>query len=57
MISLSTDKDEAAFKKKAKDLLWKDVYADLKGLEGKNFKNYGVSGTPTLFLVDASGKT
>ena len=56
LISLSADKDEAAFKNKAKDFLWKDTYADLKGFEGKNFKNYGVSGTPTLFLVDESGK-
>jgi peroxiredoxin len=56
MISISADKDEAAFKDKAKDFLWKDAYADLQGFEGKNFKNYGVAGTPTLFLVDASGK-
>ena len=56
VISISADKDETAFKNKAKDFLWEDAYADLKGFEGKNFKSYGVSGTPTLFLIDASGK-
>ena len=56
VISISADEDETAFKNKAKDFLWKDAYADLKGFSGKNFKNYGVAGTPTLFLVDANGK-
>ncbi|MET3539179.1 peroxiredoxin family protein [Chryseobacterium limigenitum] len=56
IISFSADEDETVFKNKTKDFLWKDFYTDLKGLKGINFKNYGVVGTPTLFLIDRSGK-
>ncbi|WP_374465593.1 TlpA family protein disulfide reductase [Chryseobacterium sp.] len=56
MISISADKDEGVFKEKAKDFKWKDVYCDYKGIQGENFKNYAVSGTPTLILIDNKGK-
>lgn len=53
VIALSSDIDFSIFKNKAKDFQWKDSYADS---EGENFKNYGVIGTPTLFLIDNEGK-
>lgn len=56
IISLSADENETLFKTKAKDFLWKDIYSDYQGFNGTNFKKYGVSGTPTLFLIDSSGK-
>jgi thiol-disulfide isomerase/thioredoxin len=56
VISLSADEDLTVFKNKAKDFPWKGVYYDGKGLKGFNFKNYGVVGTPTLFLIDKDGK-
>lgn len=56
VISISADEDEFLFTAKAKELPWKDKYRDNKGLKGINFKNYGVMGTPTLFLIDKSGK-
>ncbi|MEI7489657.1 MAG: thioredoxin family protein, partial [Chryseobacterium sp.] len=56
IISISSDLDEKVFKNKAKDLPWKDNYCDYKGIKGINFKNYGIVGTPTLFLIDKNGK-
>lgn len=56
IISVSADKDEEVFKSKAKDFLWKDTFCDFEGGKGVNFKNYGIEGTPTLILIDQSGK-
>ncbi|MCS3533093.1 peroxiredoxin [Chryseobacterium sp. JUb7] len=56
IIALSSDTDLSVFKNKAKDFPWKDSYADGEGANGENFKNYGVTGTPTLFLIDQEGK-
>ena len=56
IIAVSADQDEKIFKDKAKDFLWKDVFCDYEGFRGINFRNYGVSGTPTIFLLDNTGK-
>ena len=56
IISISADKDKDVFKTKAKDFLWKYAYCDYDGIQGINFKNYGVIGTPTLVLIDRNGK-
>lgn len=56
IVSISADSDEEAFKNKAKDFVWADYYCDFDGMQGVNFKNYGVSGTPTMFLLDKNGK-
>jgi thioredoxin-related protein len=56
IMSISADKDETVFMGKAKDFLWKDSFCDYEGLKGENFKNYAVSGTPTLILIDNTGK-
>lgn len=56
IISISADEDEKVFKDKAKDFPWKDTYCDYEGFKGLNFKNYGVAGTPTIVLIDHSGK-
>lgn len=56
IIAISADKEEKIFKARAKDFKWKDVYCDYKGIQGENFKNYAVTGTPTLILVDNKGK-
>lgn len=55
IISVSADKDENTFKAKAKNFSWHKAYCDYEGMHGINFKNYGVAGTPTLFLIDQSG--
>ncbi|UTX48889.1 thioredoxin family protein [Chryseobacterium sp. MA9] len=56
VISIAADKQEEAFKSKAKEFPWKDTYCDYEGEKGINFKNYGVSGTPTIFLISKAGK-
>jgi thiol-disulfide isomerase/thioredoxin len=56
VISISADEDKKVFQEKARTLLWKDTYCDYRGFQGINFKNYGVSGTPTLILIDQSGE-
>ncbi|AJW65097.1 hypothetical protein VO54_03671 [Elizabethkingia miricola] len=56
VIALSADSDEKIFQSKAKDFPWEDTYCDYKGAEGENFKNYSVTGVPTVVLTDAEGK-
>lgn len=57
IVSISADKDEAVFKSKLDNFPWKkDAFCDYEGIKGKNFMNYAVSGTPTMFLLDKTGK-
>lgn len=56
VMAVSADTDENVFKDKAKDFPWENTFCDYQGKTGINFKNYGVAGTPTIFLIDKSGK-
>lgn len=56
IISISADENEKEFREIAKDFLWKDAYCDLEGFKGQNFRNFGISGTPTLLLLDNTGR-
>lgn len=57
IVSISADKDEAAYKSKQEGFPWKkDAFCDYEGIKGINFVNYAVSGTPTMFLLDKTGK-
>lgn len=56
IIAISADTDQQVFKSKAQEFPWKDTYCDYEGKAGINFQNYGVVGTPTIFLIDKSGK-
>lgn len=57
VISISADKDEVLFKSKSENFPWKkDAFCDYEGIKGSNFINYAVSGTPTMFLLDKTGK-
>lgn len=56
IISISADTEREVFKEKSKNFPWQeDVYCDYEGFNGSNFKNYGVQGTPTMFVVDKTG--
>lgn len=55
IIALSSDKDQNEFKATATSFPWKDTYCDYEGMNGSNFKNYAVIGTPTLYLLDNVG--
>ncbi len=56
IIAISSDVDKNEFLKMSQNFPWKDSYCNSDGMDDINFKNYGVSGTPTLFLVDKQGK-
>lgn len=56
IITLSADKDKAAYNSKSKAFPWKDTYHDYKGEKSENFKNYSVTGVPTIILIDNVGK-
>ena len=30
-------------------------YCDLKGMNGTNFKNYAITGKPTMYILDSKG--
>jgi thioredoxin-related protein len=56
IVAISGDTDPLVFKNTANSYPWKDSYCDLEGLNGINFKNYAVLGTPTMILMDKTGK-
>lgn len=55
IISIAGDLDQEIFKTSADTVPWKDKYRDLEGMNGINFKNYAVIGTPTMYLLDSKG--
>ncbi|WP_407534279.1 peroxiredoxin family protein [Elizabethkingia miricola] len=55
VITISADKEKALYTSKSKAFPWKDAFCDYKGEKGENFKNYSVTGVPTLILVDSDG--
>lgn len=56
VISIAADTDPEEFKKYSANFPWKDKLCDYQGHTGENFINYGIFGTPTLFLIDENGK-
>tara|TARA_R110002126_G_scaffold281512_2_gene429347 strand:+ start:14757 stop:16121 length:1365 start_codon:yes stop_codon:yes gene_type:complete len=55
IVALSADTDPQVFKDSAAAFSWKDTYCNLEGFNGVNFKNYAVTGTPTMFILDSKG--
>lgn len=55
IVALSADIDPQVFKDSATAFPWKDTYCNLEGFNGVNFKNYAVTGTPTMFVLDSKG--
>ncbi|WP_165835306.1 peroxiredoxin family protein [Chryseobacterium viscerum] len=57
IVSVSADKEVAVFKSKSDHFPWKkDAFCDYEGIKGTNFMHYAVAGTPTMFLLDKTGK-
>ena len=56
IMAISADTDEKVFKEKSESFPWKDTFCDYDGKAGINFQNYGAAGTPTIILIDKSGK-
>ena len=55
IISIAGDTNQETFKKTATLFPWTDAYCDVLGMNGINFKNYGVIGTPTMYVLDTKG--
>ena len=55
IISIAGDLDPAAFTKNAASFPWATKYRDVEGMNGVNFKNYAVIGTPTMYILDSKG--
>jgi thiol-disulfide isomerase/thioredoxin len=55
IISIAGDTNQETSKTIASQFPWKDTYCDLNGMNGINFKNYAVIGTPTMYLLDSKG--
>lgn len=55
IVGISLDYDDAAFKEATKDLNWIN-YTELLQWDTQGVESFGVSSTPTLFLVDKDNK-
>jgi hypothetical protein len=55
IITIAADTDEKVFKDTSLPHPWPDKYCDFRGMNGINFKNYAVLGTPTIYLLDNKG--
>jgi peroxiredoxin len=57
IITISGDMHSGNYQPYAATFPWKktDQLCDFKGLEGTNFKNYGIVGTPMIFVIDKTG--
>lgn len=55
VISISADTDEQIFKNTSFNFPWRDKYCNLDGMNGVNFKNYAVIGTPTMYILNSKG--
>ena len=56
IISISANTDKDSFIEESKDFPWADKLCDFEGMDGENFKNYGIISTPTIYLIDKDGK-
>lgn len=55
VISISADRDQNIYRNTSETFPWKEKYCDLQGVQGRDFVNYGVNGTPTMFMIDEKG--
>ncbi|MBP1617596.1 MAG: hypothetical protein H6Q14_1423 [Bacteroidetes bacterium] len=56
MIAVSVNLHESSLKGRSKAFPWEDSYCDYAGMDGLNFRNYGVPATPTIFRVAPDGR-
>ncbi len=55
VVSVSADADKATYQRVSQRYPWPYKYCDFEGFRGKDFVNYGVIGTPTLYLIEENG--
>lgn len=55
VFSISTDESREVYEYHSKNFPWPDKLCDFKGFNGEILRNYGVIGTPDLYLIDKNG--
>ena len=55
IVSIAGDINQETFKTTATQFPWADAHCDLQGMNGVNFRNYGVVSTPTMYVIDNKG--
>ncbi len=55
VVSVAADTDADVFRNTAETFPWKQKYCDLKGFDSPDFRNFGVIGTPTFYVIDEKG--
>ena len=55
VVSVSADLEEETFKRSIANFPWKIKLVDFQNFEGVNFVNYGIIGTPSMYLINADG--
>jgi predicted DCC family thiol-disulfide oxidoreductase YuxK len=55
VVSVAADRDEQVFNNTSEGFPWKARYCDFEGFSGVDFKNFGVIGTPTFYVIDGQG--
>ena len=55
VVSVSADTDVNIFRNNAALFPWTAKYCDLKGFAGEDFQNYGITATPTIYIIDSTG--
>jgi len=55
VVSIASDFDKAVFANTSGNFPWTAKLCDYKGFDGENFSNYGIMGTPTMYLIDNKG--
>ncbi|WP_060873497.1 peroxiredoxin family protein [Myroides odoratus] len=55
VVSIAADIDQEEYQKSSDLFPWKNKYCDFRGFASPDFKNYGVIGTPTYYVVNEKG--
>ena len=55
VVSIASDLDTTVFVKVSLDFPWQAKLCNFKGFGGENFNNYGIIGTPTMYMIDNKG--
>jgi Peroxiredoxin len=55
VISIAADTDSVSYTNNSRNFPWSTKLCDFKSFEGENFVNYGIIGTPTMYVIDEKG--
>lgn len=55
VFTISADLDKEVFENSSKDFPWQHKYCNGEDFDSEDFRNYGVIGTPTFYVIDKDG--